>query len=78
MPLFDPNLRGRYIKLGAGAPGQPSGFVKIGNIARAVRGNDAQGPHLVVHLRGGGVIRYRGNRQNQVKSQLEREGVGEV
>lgn len=76
MPLFDPTLRGRWIKLGVGE--QPSGFVQIANIARAVRASDAQGPHLVVHMRGGGVIRYRGNRQNQVKSQLEQEGIGEV
>ena len=77
MPLFDPALRGRYIKLGPGAPGQPSGFVKLGNIARAVLGSDAQGPHVAVHLRGGGTIRYRGPHREHVKRQLEREGIPE-
>lgn len=79
MPLFDPNLRGRYIKLGPGMGGQPSGFVKLGNIARAVRGSDAQGPHVAIHLRGGGQpLRYRGPYREHVKRQLEREGIGEV
>lgn len=75
MPLFDPTLVGRYMKLGS------HGLVRLGRVARATRGADAQGPHVVVHVRGGGPpLIYRGRPADvdRVKRSLEREGIPEV
>ena len=75
MPLFDPALRGRYIKLG-----RDNGFVKVSKIARAVRGTDAQGAFCRVHRQPGEgpPIVIRGRSVDHVKRALEREGIGEV
>ncbi len=80
MPLFDPSLRGRWIKLGV-TDEQPSGFVHLNGIARAKRKTDAQGEHIEIVRKGGKpLIKYRGStvRLDHVKKQLEKEGIGEV
>ena len=74
MPLFDPALRGRYIKLG-----RDNGFVKLSKIARAIRGTDAQGSFCMIHRRPGEgpPIVIRGQSVNRIKAALEREGIPE-
>ena len=80
MALFDPNLRGRWIKLGV-TDEQPSGFIKLSTIARAKKKTDAQGEHVEIVRKGGKpIIKYRGpsSKLDHVKKQLEKEGIGEV
>ena len=75
MPLLDPSLRGRYVKIGAD-PQIERGWIKIDTIARAQVIDDAQGRRLVLHRRGGrpSVI-LRGPSVDRCKANLTREGI---
>ena len=67
---LDPKVKGKYIKLGN------LGWVKLDNIEKASHGNDGQGKHLVIKIKGKPDGKYRGNQVDYVKQVLYREGKG--
>ena len=75
MPLLDPALRGRYVKVGAD-PQIERGWIKVSTIARAQLIDDAGGRRLVLHRTGGRPsVTVRGPKVNRCKVNLTREGV---
>ena len=75
MPLLDPALRGRYVKVGAD-PQIERGWIKVSTIARAQLIDDAQGRRLVLHRTGGRpAVVFRGLVVDRCKVNLIREGI---
>lgn len=72
-PLFDPELAGKYIKLG------DLGLMKIGNVASIKEDHGGGKKKLLVHKKGGGApLVYRGDFVDRCKAVLKKEGVPEI
>ena len=75
MPLLDPALSGKYVKVGAD-PQIERGWIKVSTIARAQVIDDAGGRRLVLHRTGGRPpVTFRGPKVDRCKANLTREGV---
>lgn len=74
MPLLDPNLRGKYVKVGTD-PQIERGWIKLDTITRAqvIEGPDRR----LVLVRAGGrpSFTYRGPKLDRMKANLTREGI---